>query len=88
MTLAAPPRVRTVQRSALTMLVIAGTLNYVDRATLAIAKRDMTFDTLMKAADELREREPSLSREQAFAKVYRGPVAVRHAEARREALYA
>jgi sugar phosphate permease len=35
--LAMPPRVRSAQRSALTMLVIAGTLNYVDRATLAVA---------------------------------------------------
>lgn len=32
-----PPRVRTAQRSALTMLVIAGTLNYIDRATLSVA---------------------------------------------------
>lgn len=31
-----PPRVRRIQRSALILLVIAGTLNYVDRATLAV----------------------------------------------------
>ena len=33
----APPRVRRAQRSALIMLVIAGTLNYLDRSTLSIA---------------------------------------------------
>ncbi len=33
----APPRVRRAQRSALTMLVVAGTLNYLDRSTLSIA---------------------------------------------------
>lgn len=33
----APIRVRRAQRSALTMLVIAGTLNYLDRSTLSIA---------------------------------------------------
>ncbi len=31
------PRIRGVQRSALTMLVLAGTLNYLDRSTLSIA---------------------------------------------------
>jgi sugar phosphate permease len=33
----APPRIRRAQRSALIMLVIAGTLNYLDRSTLSIA---------------------------------------------------
>lgn len=33
----APNRVRRAQRSALTMLVVAGTLNYLDRSTLSIA---------------------------------------------------
>ena len=33
----APTRVRRAQRSALTMLVVAGTLNYLDRSTLSIA---------------------------------------------------
>jgi sugar phosphate permease len=33
----APPRIRRAQRYALTMLVIAGTLNYLDRSTLSIA---------------------------------------------------
>ncbi len=32
-----PPRIRRTQRSALIMLVIAGTLNYLDRSTLSIA---------------------------------------------------
>lgn len=32
-----PVRVRKVQRSALTILVVAGTLNYLDRSTLSIA---------------------------------------------------
>jgi MFS family permease len=32
-----PPRIRRVQASALALLVIAGTLNYVDRAALSIA---------------------------------------------------
>ena len=32
-----PPRIRRVQASALVLLVIAGTLNYVDRAALSIA---------------------------------------------------
>lgn len=33
---ASTPRLKLIQRSALTLLVIAGTLNYVDRSTLAI----------------------------------------------------
>ena len=32
-----PPRIARAQRSALILLVFAGTLNYVDRATLAVA---------------------------------------------------
>ena len=32
-----PPRIRRMQVSALLLLVIAGTLNYVDRAALSIA---------------------------------------------------
>jgi MFS family permease len=31
-----PPHIRAIQRSALVLLVLAGTLNYVDRATLAV----------------------------------------------------
>ena len=33
----APVRIRRQQRTALIMLVIAGTLNYLDRSTLSIA---------------------------------------------------
>src|ERR1700750_1646361 len=32
-----PPRVRAAQRSALTVIVIAAPLNYIDRATLSVA---------------------------------------------------
>ncbi|MBV9783045.1 MAG: MFS transporter [Acidisphaera sp.] len=31
------PRIRTIQRTALTMLVVSGVVNYIDRATLAVA---------------------------------------------------
>lgn len=34
---AAPARIRTVQRTALVLLVLAGTLNYIDRWTLSMA---------------------------------------------------
>src|SRR6202041_441764 len=33
----ATPRVKSIQRTALAMLVVAGVVNYVDRATLAVA---------------------------------------------------
>lgn len=33
----ATPRVKSIQRSALAMLVVAGAVNYIDRATLAVA---------------------------------------------------
>ncbi len=33
----ATPRVKSIQRAALAMLVVAGVINYVDRATLAVA---------------------------------------------------
>src|SRR6201996_6165579 len=33
----ATPRVKTIQRVALAMLVVAGVINYIDRATLAVA---------------------------------------------------
>ncbi len=36
-TIAATPRVRVIQRTALAMLVLAGAVNYIDRATLAVA---------------------------------------------------
>ena len=31
-----PPRIKQIQRSTLVLLILAGTLNYVDRATLSI----------------------------------------------------
>ena len=36
-TIAATPRLKTIQRTALAMLVLAGVVNYIDRATLAVA---------------------------------------------------
>ncbi len=33
----ATPRIKSIQRAALAMLVVAGALNYIDRATLAVA---------------------------------------------------
>ena len=33
----ATPRLKAIQRTALTMLVVAGVINYIDRATLAVA---------------------------------------------------
>ncbi len=36
-TVTATPRVKSIQRSALAMLVVAGAVNYIDRATLAVA---------------------------------------------------
>lgn len=36
-TIEATPRVKSIQRTALAMLVVAGAVNYIDRATLAVA---------------------------------------------------
>ncbi len=36
-TLRATPRVKTIQRTALALLVLSGVVNYIDRATLAVA---------------------------------------------------
>ncbi len=36
-TLLATPRVKTIQRTALALLVLSGVVNYIDRATLAVA---------------------------------------------------
>ena len=36
-TIAATPKVKSIQRTALAMLVVAGAVNYIDRATLAVA---------------------------------------------------
>lgn len=33
----ATPRLKTIQCAALAMLVVAGAVNYIDRATLAVA---------------------------------------------------
>ena len=33
----ATPRLKSIQRIALAMLVVAGVVNYIDRATLAVA---------------------------------------------------
>jgi sugar phosphate permease len=44
-------RVRRVQRSALTMLVIAGTLNYLDRSTLSIANPLIRHELGLSIAD-------------------------------------
>ena len=37
MTTAATPRLKSIQRTALAMLVLAGVVNYIDRATLSVA---------------------------------------------------
>ena len=36
-TIEATPKIRSIQRTALAMLVVAGAVNYIDRATLAVA---------------------------------------------------
>src|ERR1700761_1624333 len=46
-----PPRIKRVQRSALTILVIAGTLNYIDRATLSVANPLIRQDMGLSIAD-------------------------------------
>lgn len=48
---ATPPRLRTVQRSALTLLVLAGTLNYIDRATLSVANPLIRSELNLSIAD-------------------------------------
>jgi MFS family permease len=47
----APPRVKAAQRSALTVLVIGGTLNYIDRATLSVANPLIRNDLGLSIAD-------------------------------------
>ena len=49
--LSATPRVRAIQRSALTMLVVAGVVNYIDRATLAVANPLIRHDLHLSIAD-------------------------------------
>src|SRR5580698_9660943 len=51
MPIATPSRVRAVQRSALTVLVVAGTLNYIDRATLSVANPLIRQDMGLSIAD-------------------------------------
>src|SRR5579862_4389122 len=46
-----PSRIKSVQRTALTMLVLAGTLNYIDRATLAVANPLIRHDMGLSIAD-------------------------------------
>jgi MFS family permease len=46
-----PSRIGSIQRTALTLLVFAGTLNYIDRATLAIANPLIRRDMGLSIAD-------------------------------------
>jgi sugar phosphate permease len=50
-TLTATPRVKAIQRAALAMLVVAGVINYVDRATLAVANPLIRQDLSLSIAD-------------------------------------
>jgi sugar phosphate permease len=50
-TQSATPRVRLVQRAALVMLVLAGVVNYIDRATLAVANPLIRQDLGLSIAD-------------------------------------
>jgi sugar phosphate permease len=47
----ATPRVKSIQRAALAMLVVAGVINYVDRATLAVANPLIRQDLGLNIAD-------------------------------------
>jgi sugar phosphate permease len=49
--LKATPRVKSIQRAALAMLVTAGVINYVDRATLAVANPLIRQDLGLSIAD-------------------------------------
>src|SRR5277367_4759927 len=49
--LKATPRVRSIQRAALAMLVVAGVINYIDRATLAVANLLIRQDLGLSIAD-------------------------------------
>jgi sugar phosphate permease len=49
--LKATPRVRSIQRAALAMLVLAGVVNYIDRATLAVANLLIRQDLGLSIAD-------------------------------------
>src|ERR1700712_4458034 len=47
----ATPRLKTIQRGALAMLVVAGVINYIDRATLAVANPLIRADLGLSIAD-------------------------------------
>jgi sugar phosphate permease len=49
--LAATPRLKSVQRVALAMLIVAGVINYIDRATLAVANPLIREDLGLSIAD-------------------------------------
>src|ERR1700719_5020733 len=49
--LKATPRVKSIQRTALAMLVVAGVINYVDRATLSVANLLIRDDLHLAIAD-------------------------------------
>ena len=49
--LMATPRLKTIQRAALAMLVVGGVVNYIDRATLAIANPLIRHDLGLSIAD-------------------------------------
>jgi sugar phosphate permease len=48
---AATPRLKAIQRTALAMLVVAGAVNYIDRATLAIANPHIREELGLSVAD-------------------------------------
>jgi sugar phosphate permease len=49
--LIATPRLKSIQRAALVMLVVAGVVNYIDRATLAVANPLIRQDLGLSIAD-------------------------------------
>ncbi len=49
--LKATPRVKSIQRAALAMLVVAGVINYIDRAPLAVANPLIRQDLGLSIAD-------------------------------------
>ena len=49
--LKATPRVKSIQRTALAMLVVSGVVNYIDRATLAVANPLIREDLGLSIAD-------------------------------------
>jgi MFS family permease len=51
MMLTVTPRVKAIQRISLTMLVVAGAVNYIDRATLAVANPLIRQDLHLSIAD-------------------------------------